>query len=147
MRAEAAYVHVPEVERRFAGDDPFGHRLADAARPRQTVGAESGSDEEPPYIGLAEAEFVVGRERLGTVDQLGDRHVIHYGDALAGVHRDLLEPWPVLLEQLAVEVGGNRVELVGVQCPRCARPLVATHHEPGTLLTEVHEQIGVAQRW
>ena len=64
MGAEAADVHLPEVERRLALGDPLGHHLADAARAGQPVRAEAGGDEEAAHLGLAEAELAVGRERL-----------------------------------------------------------------------------------
>src|ERR1700755_2589950 len=44
--AEAADVHVPEVEARFAVGDPLGDDFADPARTGEPVGAEAGADEE-----------------------------------------------------------------------------------------------------
>ena len=144
--AEAAHVHVPEVERRLARVDPLGHHLADAARAREPVRAEAGGDEEAAHVRLAEAELVVGRERLRPVDEPRDRDVVHRRDALAGVDGDLLEALPVLLEQAAVEVGGMRSTPASSSDhgARCA--LVAAHHEAAALLAEVDEQVGVAQR-
>src|SRR5262249_48383839 len=40
---EAADVHVPEVEARFAVDYPLGYHFPDPARPGEAVGAEPGA--------------------------------------------------------------------------------------------------------
>ena len=127
-------------------DDPLGHHLADPAGAGEPVGAEPGGDEEPAHLALAEAELVVGRERLGAVDQPRDRDLVHRRDAPARVLGDLLEARPVLLEQPAVEVLRDAVERVLVERPRRAVALVAAHHEAGALLAEVDQQVGVAQR-
>ena len=85
---------------------------------REAVRAEAGGDEEAAHLALAEAELVVGRERLGPVDQPRDRDLVHRRHAPGGVLRDLLEARPVLLEQAPVEVRGDRVEEVLVERPR-----------------------------
>ena len=144
MLAEAAGVHRPGVERRLALGDPLRHQLAHPARAREAVGAEAGGDEEAAHGRLAEQELAVGRERLRAVDQLRDRHLVHHRHAAARVDRDLLEAVPVLLEQAAVEVGGDRVDAAGVERPRRRVALVAAHHEPAGVLAEVDEEVGVA---
>ena len=108
LGAEAADVHLPEVEAGLAVDDPLGHHLADPAGAGETVGAEAGADEEARHLGLAEAELVVGGERLGAVDQLGDRDLVHRRHPALGVLDDLLQAVPVLFQQAAVEVGRDR---------------------------------------
>ena len=110
MGPEAADVHLPGVERGLARHDPLRHHLADRARPGQAVGAEAGRDEEAGHLGLAQAELVVGRERLGPVDQARDRDLVHDGHATLGVLGDLGEAVPVLLEQAPVEVLGDVVD-------------------------------------
>ena len=104
VRAEAADVHLPHVHRRLALEDPLGHHAADPAGAREAVRAEAGRDEQPAHLALAQAELVVGGERLGSVDQAGDCDLVHHRHALARVGRDLLEARPVLLQQAAVEV-------------------------------------------
>ena len=69
LAAEPVDVHVPDVEGGLAGDDPLRHHLADAARSGDAVGAEAGGDEQPADVGLAQAELVVGGERLRAVDE------------------------------------------------------------------------------
>ena len=73
LRSEAADVHLPQVHRRLAADDPLGHHLADATGAGDAVGAEPGGDEEPGDLALAEDELTVGRERLRPVDRAGRR--------------------------------------------------------------------------
>ena len=146
LRPEPADVHLPDVERRLAGDDPLRHHLADPAGPGQPVGAEPGGHEQPTDIGLAEAELVVGGERLGAVDQPRDLDVLHRGHALGRVAGDLLEPRPVLLQQAAVEVRGDTVAQALVEKPRGAVSLVAAHDQSRPLLAEVDEVVRVAQR-
>src|ERR1700736_3211139 len=60
-RAEAAKVHLPEVEAGLAVDDPLGHRPAHPAGARDPMGAETGRDIKPTKARLAKHEFVVGR--------------------------------------------------------------------------------------
>ena len=142
--AEAPHVHLPHVERRLALGDPLRHQLAHPARAREPVGAEAGGDEEAAHVRLAEQELAVGRERLRPVDQPRDRDLVHHRHALAGVDGDLLEALPVLLEQAAVEVGGDGVDAGLVERPRRGVALVAAHHEPAGVLAEVDEEVRVA---
>ena len=67
----------------------------------------------PRDLRLAEAELVVGGERLGPVDQLGDLDLVHHRHPALRVLGDLGEAVPVVLEQAAVEVGRDRVEPAG----------------------------------
>ena len=113
LGAEAADVHVPEVEARLALGDPLGNHPADPARSREAVGAEPSGDEEAANLGLAETELVVGGEGLGAVDQLRDLDLLHHRDPALRVLGDLLEAVPVLLQQAAVEVGRDAVEAAG----------------------------------
>ena len=62
-RAEAADVDRPEIERRLAGRDPLGERLAGAAARGDAEGVEAAADEEALQLRrLAEDEVAVGRE-------------------------------------------------------------------------------------
>ena len=148
LGAEAADVHLPEVEARLALDDPLRHHLADPAGAGEPVGAEARGDEQPADLGLAEAELVVRREPLGAVDHLRHPDLAHLGHAALRVLDDLGEAVPVLLEQAAVEVARDPVEParpVGQEGGR-AVALVAAHHQAAALLAEVDQQVGVAQR-
>ena len=147
MGAEAADVHLPQVEAGLALDDPLGHGLPDAPRAGQAMGAEPRRDEQPAHLGLAEAELAVGRERLRAVDQTRDLHVRHRRNPALRVGDDLREAVPVLLEQATVEVGRDRVEPAPPsQRPGRAVALVATHDQAAALLAEVDQQVRVAQR-
>ncbi len=148
LRAEAPDVHLPQIEARLAFGDPLRHHLADAARARQSVGAEAGADEEARHLGLPQAELVVRSEALRAVDQAHDPDLVHHRDAALRVLGDLREPVPVVLEQAAVEVGGDLVEARGAvrQERRLALPLVAAHHQALALLAEVDEEIRIAKR-
>ena len=103
LRSEAPDVHLPQVHRRLASGDPFGHHLADPTGAGDAVGAEAGGDEEPGDLALAEDELAVGRERLRAVDQLD-----HVGvderrhDLLSGLG-DRREAIPVGIEEHVVE--------------------------------------------
>ena len=143
MRAEAPDVHLPDVHRRLAGEDPLGHHLADPAGAGESVGAEPGGDKQAAHVALAETELVVRGERLRSVDQLRDRDLIHHGHAPLGVIGDLLEPLPVLLEQAAVEVRWDAVDEMVVKRPRRATAFVAAHDQSATLFTEVDEVVRV----
>src|SRR5947208_14008702 len=82
---EPPQVHLPEVEARFAIDDPFRHRPAHPTGTGDPVGAEAGRDKEPANARLAEDELVVGREGLRSIDQLDDIAVLERGDPLDGI--------------------------------------------------------------
>ena len=148
LRAEAAHVHLPEVHRGLARHDPLRHHLAHAARAREAVCAEAARHEQAGHLRLAEAELVVGRESLRPVDHARDLHVLHLRHAPARVHDDLLEAVPVVLEQAAVEVGRDALEVRAAVRREGGRggALVAAHHQTAALLAEVDEQVGVAQR-
>ena len=105
----------------LAVGDPLGHDLADAARAGEPVRAEPGGHEEAAHLGLAEAELVVGRERLRAVDQPRILDVLHRRHAHPRVRDDLLEAVPVLLQQPAVEVGRDRVEAAAASSDHGAR--------------------------
>ena len=82
-----------------------------------------------------------GVNASGPLIELDDLHLLERRDAHDRVLHQLLEARPVLLEQLAVEVGGDPVER-----PRGAVPLVAAHDQAARLGPEVDEQRGVAHR-
>ena len=147
LGAEATDVHLPEVEAGLALGDPLGHHLADPPGAGQPVGAEAGGDEQPGDLGLAEAELVVGRERLRPVDQLRHLDLVHRRHPPLRVLGDLLEAIRIVLEQAAVEVGRDAVEAAGPvgQERRRAAALVAAHHQARAVLAVVDEQVGVAQ--
>ncbi len=142
VRAEPPDVHLRQVHRGLAVDDPFGGGPADTGATGDAVGAEAGSHEEAPDLGLAQDEVVVGGERLGTVDEAVDLGRPQRGDQVERALRDRLEPLPPLLEQPVVEVGRDR----RVDVPRVRVALVAADDEPADLLADVHEVVRIAQR-
>ncbi len=148
LGAEAADVHVPEVEARLPLGDPLGHHFADPAGAGEAVGAEAGADEEAADLALAETELVVGGEGLGAVDQLRHGDLVHRRDPALGVLDDLLHPLPVLFQQPPVEVGWDLLDAPSALWHEGGRalPLVATHDEPVPVLPVVDEEIRVAQR-
>ena len=104
--AETARVHLPDVEARQPVDDPLGDELPHPARAGQAVRAEAGRDPEAGQLGGAEDELAVRGERLGPVDEPDDLGLAELRHPDERVRHQLLEPLPVLGEQLAVEVGG-----------------------------------------
>jgi hypothetical protein len=112
------------------------------------VRAEAGGHEEPSDLRLPQAELVVGRKGLGSIDHASGLHVLELRHAPARVHGDLLEAVPVRLEQAPVEVRRDRVEAgpAARQEGRRRAALVAAHQQPAALLAEVDRQVGVAQR-
>src|SRR5271166_1170301 len=71
VSSEAADVHLPHVHRRLPCGDPLRHHPPDPTGAGEPVRAEPGRHVEAPHLALPEAELVVGRERLGTVDEPG----------------------------------------------------------------------------
>jgi hypothetical protein len=103
--------------------------------------AETGRNIKATYAGLAEDEFVVGREGLRSIDQFDDVAVLERRDTRDRVAREPLKPWPVLRQEAVVEVRGDTVQAEGRRIA-----LVTAHHEPSGIAPEVHEPIRVAHR-
>ena len=138
--AEAADVHLPQVELGLAVDDPGRHLAPDPPGAGDPVGAEAGGHEEAANLALTEDELVVRGEPLRAVDHPVDARVADRRDAPDGAVHDLGEARPVGRQQLAVEVGRHAVER-----PRRRMALVAAHAQPADLLAEVDQVVGVAE--
>ena len=139
VTAEAARVHLPRIEARLALDDPLGDEAAHSTRTGKAVRTEARGDPEAADIGLAEDELPVGSERLRAVHELHDFGLLETGHPNACVRHQLLEPVPVLGQELAVEVRGDAVET-----PRGWMAFVTAHHKAPRLTAEVDEERGVA---
>ena len=115
--------------------------------PARPCAQNPAATKKPATSRFAQAELVVGRERLGAVDQLRDLRVLHRRHADLRVLGDLLEAVGLVLEKPAVEVGRDLVEAAGsVGKERRLRVvLVAAHDEPLAVLAVVDEKVGVAQ--
>ena len=139
--AEAARVHLPDVEARRSLDDPLGDELPHPAGAREPVRAEARRDPEATDVARAEDELAVRSERLGPVDQLHDLQLLERRHPADRVLEQRLEARPVLVQQLAVEIGRDPVER-----PRQRVALVAAHDQAARLRSEVDEQRGIAHR-
>ena len=103
--AEAADVHLVQVERWLAVDDPLGHHLAHAAGPGNAVERHAGGDEKPGHTRhRAEAVVAVGRHGVRAVDQLDDLGLLDQRDAPQRALHHRLEQFPILGQQLLGEV-------------------------------------------
>ena len=69
IRAETPMVEPPQIPFGMPLDNPFRHRLADAARARETVRAKRGGNPKPFHRRRTEQIFRVGRESFGTIEQ------------------------------------------------------------------------------
>ena len=108
VRAEAADVHRPEIERRLAVGDPFGERHAGAARRGDAEGVEAGADEEIAHLRrLAEHEIAVRREALQAVDHLLDAGRRQRRDAPERQAHDRLEMIPIVGQKAKGEILGD----------------------------------------
>src|SRR5438093_46615 len=67
LTTEPAQVHLPQVEARLAIDDPFSHGGAHPSGAGDPMSAESRRDIETANRGLAQQEFIVGRERFRSI--------------------------------------------------------------------------------
>jgi precorrin-6B methylase 1 len=85
---EPSDVHLREVHRRVAVDDPVGDRPARAATGLESHGVEARRHEVAAQLGsLAEDVAIVRREALGAVEEQPDAHVVEQREP-AGGHRD-----------------------------------------------------------
>ena len=106
---------------------PCAQKPAATQKPRTSVGPRTNSPS--------------GVNASGPLISSDDPHLLERRHTDDRVLHQLLEARPVLLEQLAVEVGGDAVER-----PGRAVPLVAAHDQPARLGPEVDEQRRVAHR-
>src|SRR5262245_56294430 len=141
MRAEAARVHLPDIEARDPLDDPLGDQQTHASGAGKAVRAEAGRDPETAHIGLPEDELAIRSEGLRAVDETDHLGLLELWHAHACVRHELVEAVPVLGKKLAVEIRGDAVET-----PRGRVPLVAAHYETARLAAEIDEERGVAHR-
>ena len=137
MGAEAPDVHVPQVQRRLALDDPLGHHLADPARARQAVGAEAGRHEEAATSVSPRQNSPSGVNASGPLMSF-----VTLTSSIAGTRlRELStisskrsqsssSSWPL-------KSGGIASSRVRRERPRRGVALVAAHHQPAALLAEV----------
>ncbi len=140
--AEPPDVHLRQVHRGLALDDPLGGGAAHPRGSGDAVCAEPRGHEQARDLGLAEDEVVVGREGLGAVDEAVDLHGLQRRDQRERALGDRLEPRPLLLQQAVVEVlRDRRVDVPGIRVP-----LVAADDQTAHLLSHVDEAVGVAER-
>jgi hypothetical protein len=109
VAAEAAGVHLPDVEAGETLDDPLGQQLPHPAGACEPVCAEAGRHPEPAYVRRPKDELAVRRESLRAVDQLDHLGIPELGHPHECALHQLLEARPVLGEQLPVEIGRNAV--------------------------------------
>ena len=132
---------MPQIEAGLALDDPLRHLPAHTAGAGQAVGAESGRHPEPGHVRLAQDELAVGRERLRAVEQLAHLRALHRRHPPDRVGQQLVEPLPVLGQQLRLEPIRHPV-----QRPGGGIALVAAHDQAAHLGAPVDEVVGIAQR-
>ena len=96
VRAEAANVHLVQVERRLAIDDPLGHHLADAARPGDAVERHAGRNKKTGHARHgAKAVLAVRRDGVRAVDELDDLGAFDQRDAPERPLHHRLEQFPI----------------------------------------------------
>ena len=139
-QAKASDVDRPQVHRRLAPGDPFGERPSGAAGRGDPESVEAAAHVHPAYLRrLAEDEIAIGRERLGSVDQLLDARALERRHPDQRLCHQLLEAIPIGIQQGEVEVLGD----AGLG-PWLRVRLVATHHQAADLLLEVDQPVRVA---
>ena len=139
-RREAAQVDVPQVDRRIAADDPFGHQPPGAAGVGDAGGVEARADEIAPELGrLAQNEIAVQREALRSVQQHFYLRGFQAGRPMYRIAHQDLELIPILAQQLELEPVRNRRHV-----PRLGYRLEATHHQAADLFLVIDESVGIA---
>src|SRR6476659_3185971 len=139
-RREAPDVDVPQVDRRIAADDPFGHQPAGTAGVGDAGGVEASADEVTPELGrLAQNEIAVQREALRSVQQHFYLRGFQAGRAMYRIAHQDLELIPILAQQLELEAVRN-----GRHIPRLGHRLEAAHHQAADLFLVIDVSVGIA---
>ncbi len=139
-RREASDVHIPQVERRLAADDPFRDQPARPARIGDSRRVEPRADKiARDFRRLAQNEIAVAGETLGAVQQHLDFCGLETGRAVDRVFHQDLELVPVLRKQLELEVVGNTRRIPGL-----GDRLEPAHDQPADFFLVIDEAIGVA---
>ena len=96
IRAEAANVHLVQVERRLAVDDPLGHHLADTARSGDAVERHAGRNKKTGNARHgAKAVLAVRRDGVRAVDELDDFGAFDQRDAPERPLHHRLKQFPI----------------------------------------------------
>ena len=114
-RLHAPDIDVREIHRRMPGDDPFGERLAGAARRLDADRVEARGDIEPGDVGrLAEQIAHVGREALGAVEEFPDPDLGQRGQPADRRFQDRLEMVEIVGQFAEFEILGNAADRPGL---------------------------------
>ena len=139
--SETADVGGPQIIGRLAPGDPFGKRHAGAAAGGDAKSVETCADEDIGQFGcFAEDEITVGRETLGSVQQLLDTGFLQFRHAWQGQFDELFEMVEVGIQQLEIERIGY-----AFRGPGDAVRLVTAHDEAADLFLVVGQAIRIAQ--
>ncbi len=143
---ETADVDRPKIERRLAGDDPFGERLAGATAGRDSHRIEAAADiEVVDARRRTEDEVVVRSERLGAVVELLEPRGLERRHTDHRVVEQDLERVPVVAQELELEVFGNAAAVFCALQPRSRLRLEPAHQQAADFFLEVDVAIGIAQ--
>ncbi len=119
----APHVHFPQIDRRMAVTDPFGHDLADAARGLQTDGIQARSDEAVLELGrFAQVIAHVRCEALRAAKEFLDAGALERRHAAHGVHEDRLEVGKIAVDLAEREIFGNAVRAPWTRVAARTRP-------------------------
>ena len=143
MRAKAANIHLVQVERWLAVDDPLGQHLAHATGPGDAVERHAGGDKKSGYTRhRAEAVMAVWCHGIGAVDQLNDLGLFELGYAAHCTLHHWLEQFPVLGQKLLGEVPRDAVggPCLGLQ-------FETADQESAHLLAEIKQIVGITHDW
>ncbi len=137
---ETPDIHIPEVERGFAADDPLGDKTPGAAGIGNARGVEARANEIAGNLRrFAEDEIAVTGEALGAVQQHPDLGGFEARRSVDRVGHQDFELIPVLGQQLELEPFGDPRRI-----PRLGDRLESAHHEAADFLLVVDEAVGIA---
>jgi hypothetical protein len=108
--AEAAAVHVPEVDRGLSAEIHSAITLPTPPAAASPCAQNPAATKNPRTSVSPRQNSAVGGERLRAVDQPRDADVLHRRDRMRELTTISSKRLPVLLEQPAVEVGCDRIQ-------------------------------------
>ena len=136
----AARIEAPQVPLRLAFRDPFGHRLAGAARLHDAEAERAAEIIVGETVRRPDQRIAIRRVRDRAVDHARDPRFAEHGHARHRVLDVGLEPVEIVGEQLPAELGRRLLAVPG----EAAVPFVGPEQQPGAFLAQVPGDVRVA---
>ncbi len=139
---KAAHIESPHIPFGMSVHDPFRHRLADSARARESMRAESARHPKSFDGCGSQQKFAVGRKAFGTIQEFDNFRMFNRRHALDGIFHQRSETFPIGREQLKFEILRDALHAKGR-----GLTLVSACDESADFFAPINQKVRVAQIW